>query len=291
MVSAMRTTQYIDFERLNLLGLLFDGYVRFRAIHEAHEERNEFPRCRVVEELCSEVFRPLKDLGHSVLRRFPTTEEESAIHDHELLCDLVIGACFHEMLQLQENLYLVKLYRPRYEDLKHQMKDESLNEYFHIGERLIHEASVQIPKNLRWIWELLDEALSLVKRMLAGYRNNRILLRYLVRELHLIEQVYSKEEADDLFNRMFEGGLREALWVGARDYHDGWHFRQSLDCLSRLLLEVEARGAVDRVPIDQVTELLDKILLEGRRVRDNELTSRAEIFLDKFGRIASEKGA
>lgn len=285
----MKSSQHIDYERLQLLALLFDGFVRFRSIHQSYRDRDEFPRCRVVEELCSDVFLPLKDLGHSVLRRFPTTEEESEIHDHELLCDLVIGACFHEMLQLQENLYLVKLYRPRYEDLKHQMRDESLAEYFQIGEKLIQEAVAQIPKNLQWIWDLLIEALSLVRRVLVGYRGNKILLRYLTRELSLLENVYEKDEFEDLFSGMYPGGLQEALWVGAEDYFDASHHRQSLDCLSRLLLEYEANGVHSSVPPEGPIDLLEKLNLEGKRVRNNELTSRSVIFLEKFGKIIGEK--
>ncbi|MCA9444160.1 MAG: hypothetical protein KC964_25430, partial [Candidatus Omnitrophica bacterium] len=255
----MRTTQHIDFERLQLLGLLFDGYIRFRSIYQCYTDRNEFPRCRVVEELCSDIYRPLKDLGHSVLRRFPTTEEESEIHDHELLCDLVIGASFHEMLQLQENLYLVKLYRPRYEDLKHQMKDESLEEYFHIGEKLIQEAVAQIPKNLKWIWDLMVEAIALVKRLLKGYRGNRVILRYLTREISLLEQVYEEKDLEELFAGMFEGGLKEALWVGAQDYYEGSHYRQSLDCLSRLLMEFEKGNGASGIHYDGPIGLLEKI--------------------------------
>jgi len=284
----MRTSQHIDYERIRLLALLFDGFVRFRAIHQSYNKRREFPRCRVVEELCSEVFRPLKDLGHSVLRRFPTTEEEAEVHDHELLCDLVIGACFHEMLQLQENLYLVKLYQPRYEDLKHHVRDQSLEEYFHIGERLIQEAIAQIPKNLQWIWDLLLEALTLVRRLLAGYRGNKIVLRYLTRELNLLEDVYEKEDFLNLFKGMFPGGIQEALWVGARAYHEGSHHRQSLDCLSRLLLEYEESGVNPCVHPDGPIDLLEKINMEGKRLRNNELTNRSEIFLEKFGKVAAE---
>ena len=283
----MRNAQHIDFERLQLLGLLFDGYLRFKSIHDSYTERKEFPRCRVIEELCSDVFRPLRDLGHSVLRRFPTSEQEAEVHDHELLCDLVIGASFHEMLQLQENLYLVKLYRPRYEDLKHQMKDESLEEYFHIGEKLIQEATNQIPKNLEWTRELMEEAVSLVGRLLKGYRGNRIILRYLTREIALLEQVFNKEECEDLFAGMFDGGMKEALWVGALDYFEGSHYRQSLDCLSRLLMELEEGDGVPTVPIENPIDLLEKINVEGKRIRDNDLTARSEIFIEKFGKISA----
>ena len=274
----MIRTGLLDYERIRFLRLLFDGYLEFRDLYTLFQNESQIPRARVIEQLCQGVFHDLRSCAHKIFG--PSREgDDSSWRDHELLCDLVLGACYHEILQLQENLYLVKLYRPRYQEIQNHATDQSLEEYFHVGRSLIDEAEAQIPKNMHWIWQLIQEALGLLNLLLAGYKNNRILLRFLTQNLPLMEKVYDKQDVEDLFGRMFPGGLREALWESARDLVRGAHYQPALDTLSRLVALEKASGKSRVISCDHILETLHGILGAARMNRDNELVNRCEMLI------------
>jgi len=283
----MSATQFLEYERIRFLHLLMNGFLQYKEIYQAFEKNQEIPRCPTVESLCQEVFLELRDKAHSVFRRMPRSEEEARLHDYELLCDLVIGACYHELRQLQENLHLSKLYRPRYMDLKKQMHDASFEEYFLIGENLIAEAEGLIPKNMRWIWQLLLEALALVKSLLGAQVKNRVLLRYLIRNIDLIEKVYDGEAVDGLFGEMFSGGYPEALLRSSQDLIESAHFHSALDHLRRLRDTLPSQNRAAAVDLSEVVQALRRIQGEGKLLRDNELVARSQGLLEAFEKAAS----
>lgn len=273
----MMRTDLLDYERIRLLRLLFSGFLEFRDQYLLFQKEGRIPRARLVEHLCQGLFQDLRTCAHKV---FSGTREgnDSPWRDQELLCDLVVGACYHEMLQLQENLFLVRLYRPRYEELQSHSTDLSLSEYFQLGRSLIDEAEVQIPKNINWIWNLIQEALRLVKTLLASYRDNRILLRFLTQNLPLLEKVYGRNDVEEVFGRMFPGGVREALWESSRDLIHSSHLPGALDIFSHLIaLEKNSPDAV--ISSDRILEALHGILATARVFRNNDLINRCEMLI------------
>jgi hypothetical protein len=273
----MMRTDLLDYERIRFLRLLFTGYLDFRDQYQHFENEGTIPRARSIEHLCQGVFQDLRTCAHKVFG--PAREgADSPWRDQELLCDLVLGACYHEILQLQENLYLVKLYRPRYEEIQSHSTDQSLNEYFHVGRSLIDEAEVQIPKNMTWIWQLIQEAMRLMKGLLSSQRGNRILLRFLTQNIPLLEKVYEKGEIEEIFGGMFPGGLREALWESSRDLIHGYHLPGALDSLSRLVA-IEKTSSDTVISLERIREALHGVLGTARMNRNNELVNRCEMLI------------
>lgn len=277
-------TDLLDYERIRFLRLLFTGFLEFRELYLLFENEGKVPRARLVEHLCQGVFHELRICAHKVFG--PSRDGvDSPWRDQQLLCDLVVGACYHEILQLQENLYLVRLYRPRYEEIQSHTTDQSLSEYFQVGRSLINEAEIQIPKNLTWIWQLIQEALRLMKGLLSSHHDNRILLRFMAQNLVLLEKVYEKKDIEDIFGKMFPGGLREALWESARDLIRGSHLTGAMDTLSRLVaLEKSSPDTV--VSSDRINEALHGILGTARMNRSSELVNRCEMLIAQVNRPA-----
>jgi hypothetical protein len=275
-------SRLLDFERIRFLRLLFEGYLEFRELYYQFDKEGAIPRARIIERLRREVFQELKEHAHALFRPSETATPPEW-RDHEHLCDLVVGACFHEILQLQENLYLVKLYRPRYADLESKAMDTSLAEYFKVGASVISEAEAQIPKNLQWIWQLLQEALGLVKTLLPAYRGNRILTRFLTQQLTLLEKVYGEGDLREFFSRLYPGGLEEALWENARDLVNSAHHHTALDSISCLLLREKSEDSIHRVERDRLSEALHSILASARRERDLDLINRCEHLMTQAG--------
>ena len=272
----MENSQVFDYERIRFFHLLLTGFIEFRKVYDDFQKNGNLPRCVAVEDLCMKTFRDLRNRAHTIFRHMPETEEEASLHDIELLCDLVVGACYHESLQLQENLYLSKLYRPRYEDLKKQLLDASFQDCFQIGENLILEAETQIPKNLRWTWKLLVEALTLAKRYLAAHGKRRIILRFIAQHVSLFEEAYAKEDLDELYRDIFPGGLPELLMKSTEDLIQSAHYHAALDRISQLAGVLNSAGNTDRFDTAQIVESLEKICAEGKLLRDNRLVSRSQ---------------
>jgi hypothetical protein len=283
----IRRQSLLDFERIRFLRLLFSGYLEFRPDYLIFQNEGQIPRARIIEHLCQGIFSDLRTCAHRVFG--PSREGSESLEaapslpttarDYELLCDLVVGACYHEMLQLQENLYLVKLYRPRYEELRSHLSDQTLDEFFQVGGNLVEEAAQQIPKNLNWIWQLIQEALRLLKIILAAYPDNRVLLRFLTQNLPFIEQVYDKADLDDLFGRMYARGLRQALWESVIDLVKAAHYDSALDVLGRLMVLEKTAPDQRFVSCEQIREVLEQILKAAREYRANDLVNRCEMCL------------
>lgn len=274
--------QLLDYQRTQFLRLLFEAHLEFREIFQEFDRHGAVPRARVVEQLLQERFQDLRRLAHSLFRG-EDSDDQSEWRDHELLLDLIVGACYHEILQLQENLYLVKLYRPRYEDLAAKAKDSSLNEYFEVGRNLIREAENQIPKNLNWIWQLSQEAVRLLTSLIGAYRGNRVLLRFLTQHVQMLEEVYGRGELDGFFRAMYEGGYREALWECARDYIRSAHFPSALDTIGRLVQMEKSGSGGNRIDHAGILEALHRILGQARLNRDLEVVNRCEMMIAQIG--------
>lgn len=274
--------QILDYERTQFLRLLFEAHLEFREIYREYSQHGTLPRARVIEQLLRERFEGLRCHAHSLFRRDDSSEDPEW-RDHEVLLDLIVGTCYHEILQLQENLFLVKLYRPRYEALEAKAKDRSLNEYFEVGRNLIQEAEHHIPKNLNWIWQLSQEAIRLLKSLIGAYRGNRVLLRFLTQHVQVLEDVYGRQEMEELFEALYPGGSRQALWECALDFVASAHFPSALDAIGRLLQLQKSESGGARIDSTRILESLHRILGQARLNRDIEVVNRCEMMIAQFG--------
>jgi hypothetical protein len=168
------------------------------------------------------------------------------------------------------------------------MDDVEFGEYFQIGENLIQEAEAQIPKNLRWIWQLLLEALSLVKILLSVQADSRVVLRFVTRNMDLFEEVYDEESFNHLYGEMFEGGLVEALWRSSQDLIERAHYHSGLDMISRLAMVLQSGEYSSTIENARIVEALNKIRNEGQKIRDNGLVSRSQSLAEQFQESAAD---
>lgn len=265
----------LDYDRIRFFRLLFSGYVEFRDLYREFESSGVIPRARAIEDLSHQYFENLRKHAHAAFRPDGNGIEEKW-RDHERLCDLIIGVCYHELRQLQENLYLVKLYRPRYEELQSRSSSEALEQFFLVGRSLIDEAESQIPKNLSWIWQLLREVMGLVRTFVPAYRTNRVMLRFLTQHMPTLESIYERHEIEEMFQGMYPGGLNQALWISARDQIHSAHYHTALDCLSQLALRQKDETAASEFDRKHILESLHEVLGSGRMNRDVDLIDRCE---------------
>jgi tetratricopeptide (TPR) repeat protein len=168
----------------------------------------------------------LKENCHALFRH----RDDGSSHDGEKLLDLAVGSVFHEAMKLRENLYQVDMYEPRYSgiELRNGPHHEIWLQRF---ERIVVRAEQGIREGIADITALLAETLDQLVDLIQGYRDNDLLVRFLVTQQSLFVRAYGKKRFEQLLGDMFQGGLVEAYSVAATGYLRSAYY----DMASRLL--------------------------------------------------------
>jgi len=166
----------------------------------------------------------IDDRGQSLLYRlkenchvlFRNRDDESS-HGGEKLLDLAVGSVFHEAMKLRENLYQVDTYKPRYSGirLRNSPYQQVLMERF---EKIVLRAEQAIGEGVADITDFFTDILDQLLDLIQGYKDNDLLVRFLITNRRLFVRVYGRKPFERLLNTMFEKGLVEAYTDAAMSY-------------------------------------------------------------------------
>jgi tetratricopeptide (TPR) repeat protein len=174
----------------------------------------------------------LKESCH-MLFRYQGEEECS---DEEKLLDLAVGSIFHEAMKIRENLYILEVYKPRYLQIQnsHDSSDHKSNllqEFTKIGMRTEKRLAESILETKR----LLNDTLKQLAHLLPRYRDNPVLMRFLLRNKELLQQAFGKRKGLQVIADMYPGGLGEAYDVEGRGYLASEHYDLAAEFFNRAL--------------------------------------------------------
>jgi hypothetical protein len=163
----------------------------------------------------------LKESCHMLFRY--QGEEQSS--DEEKLLDLAIGSIFHEAMKLRENLYQLKVYKPRYLQIQSSQQASDyektlLQEFVKIGvktEKRLGESMVEIKR-------LFQDTLKQLAHLLPRYKDNAVLIKFLLRNKELLQQAFGRRRGLKIIADMFPGGLGEAYEVEGRSFLTSEHY-------------------------------------------------------------------
>ena len=155
----------------------------------------------------------MKDHSHQLFR---SNQYPSSLYEH--LLDWTIGSIFHEAMKLKEDAYQVESYKPLLElEINSEKYDLELshiiNEYF----SLIEKVSVNLDEELKSIEALFAKALYHLEEILIAWKDNALLVRFLLERKTLCEQALGKKHLSHILERMFPNGLHEAYLLAIRD--------------------------------------------------------------------------
>jgi hypothetical protein len=154
----------------------------------------------------------LKDHCHRLLRN-----NESKTNPYEPLFDWTIGSIFHETIKLKEDAYQLEAYRPLL-DLEIYKKDQAVADIIDEYLTVIENAYSSLNDELLRIRQLFLKALSHLKAIFPSYRNNMLLVRFLLdysrKPAH---RVPGKEYFSTVLSCMFPEGLQTA-YLAAAEY-------------------------------------------------------------------------
>ena len=167
---------------------------------------------------------PLFNLKESCHMLFRYQGEEHC-SDEEKLLDLAIGSIFHEAMKLRENLYQLKVYKPRYLQIQDSQQTSDyernlLQEFMKIGAKTEKRLAESMTETKRLFRDTLEQLAHLLPR----YKDNAVLIKFLLRNKDLLQQAFGRRRGLKIIADMFSGGLGEAYDVEGRSYLASEHY-------------------------------------------------------------------
>jgi tetratricopeptide (TPR) repeat protein len=174
----------------------------------------------------------LKEQSHSSFRY----KKKTPISRTEWLLDLVIGSIFHEAMKLRENIYQMEVYQPMYLQYKSRVgKSEYEKDYLHQFERIVLKARQGVVEGMEETRSLFQDAMAQLIDLFKRNSKNRLLVRFLLENLRLLQKVYGSKKKNEIFNLMFTNGLLDAYQFAGQSYLESKHYDLASDYFSKAL--------------------------------------------------------
>ncbi|MGZ3494389.1 MAG: tetratricopeptide repeat protein [Thermodesulfobacteriota bacterium] len=214
-------------------GLLFSD-VAFQEIFKKYEEgRLHFSDIGCwVDDKGQSLLYNLKEQSHSFCRY----KSRKPISRNEWLLDLVIGSIFHEAMKLRENIYQMEVYQPLYLQYKSKVgKSNYEKDYLQRFERIVLKAKQGVIEGMEETKSLFQDAMAQLIDVFKRDSNNRLLVRFLLENLSLLQKGYGPKKKKEIFDLMFTKGLLDAYRFAGQSYLESKHYDLASDYFSKAL--------------------------------------------------------
>ena len=165
-----------------------------------------------------------KDLVHNLLDR------PHQFLTHEIAFERAIHLIFHQFMSFKEHIYVLE----QYENIaKERFKrvDEELSGALKDFQKLMMEIRVEMPGEIDSAKELFDTSAKLLRLSLPSYRDNKLVIRYLVENKDKVERVYGKGEWKKILERIFNKKLEKAYYLTAQWYFENGDYSKAVKYL------------------------------------------------------------
>ncbi|MEW6595038.1 MAG: hypothetical protein AB1413_09240 [Thermodesulfobacteriota bacterium] len=160
----------------------------------------------------------LKDRCHQLWRDSDPEKELSGS-----LLDWVIGSIFHEAMKLKENTYMLQYYGPLAEAMQARSAAHTVKFCGDECHRFMARTREEVGHQMESLGFMFNRASLLMRALLVDQRENALLVRHLIENPAVAEQLWS-EPLPTLLADMFPEGADHAFCLAARSYLAGdWH--------------------------------------------------------------------
>jgi tetratricopeptide (TPR) repeat protein len=178
---------------------------------------------------------PLYSLKQSC-HMFFRYQEGGEISDEEKLFDLAIGSIFHEAMKIRESLYMLQVYKPRFmqigsDKVTSDHERHLLREFKKMGIR----TERRLAESMSEVRRLFKETLEQLTGFLPRYKDNPVLIRFLLRNKDLLQRAFGERKGLKIISDLFPGGLGEAYDVEGRSYLRSEHYDLATDFFRQAL--------------------------------------------------------
>ncbi|MGV1100858.1 hypothetical protein ACUUL3_15785 [Thiovibrio sp. JS02] len=158
------------------------------------------------------------------------------------LLDWLLGSIFHEAMKLKENSYMLQYYAPLAETMKDRHGGSA--KFCGVGcQRFMERTISEIEHQMESLGFMFGRANYLLRTMLLAQADNPILLRYLVENPEIPQELWS-ESLEDLLADMFPQGPEYGFCTAARSYQEGdWYAKAQATYLKALAINPDCHEA------------------------------------------------
>jgi tetratricopeptide (TPR) repeat protein len=170
----------------------------------------------------------LKDLIHNLLDR------PHQFLTHEIAFERAIHLIFHQFMSFKEHIYVLEQYENIVRE-KFKGGDEELSEALKDFQKLMLKIKEEMPGEIESSRELFETGAKLLKLMLPSYRENKLVVRYIVENKEIVEKVYGKGEWEKILGCMFPKKKEEAYYMTAMWYFENGDYGKSREYIKEAL--------------------------------------------------------
>ncbi len=196
----------------------------------------------------------LKDQSHTLYR---SGEHNNTLYEN--LFDWTLGSIFHESMKLKEDAYQVESYKPLLElEYSEHSNNKALSSIIHEYYVLIEKANQNLTEELESVHELFAKAIYHLRQMVITYKDNALLLRYLLDNSKRVCKIFGKNAWTEIVGEMFNGGEVELVnIVGAFCMEKGW-YEDAHDYLKQSLT-MDKKNKVAQNHLNELKNILDSV--------------------------------
>lgn len=170
----------------------------------------------------------LKDLIHNLLDR------PHKYLTHEIAFERAIHLIFHQFMSFKEHIYVLEQYENIVKE-KFKNRDEELSVALQDFQSLMGKIKEEMPYEIDSSKELFETAAKLLRLILPSYKENKLVVRYIVENKDIIEKVYGKGEWGKILKRIFPKNKERAYYVTAEWYSENGDYSKALRYLKEAL--------------------------------------------------------
>ncbi len=173
----------------------------------------------------------LKTACHDLFRQNIASPTE-----REQIFDLTVGAIFHLAMKLREDLYQLEFYGPKYRELGEKKSlnpgQEALVSKF---QEVFSRTKDSLKGGMEEVAVLMEDSFRQLKDLLEEYRENGLLLRFLLEEEKLVEDTLGEKGVERVFRFLYGQDEFEPYRLAGESYFQSGFYSQAVRAFSRAL--------------------------------------------------------
>ncbi|HHT9125432.1 MAG TPA: hypothetical protein ACFYD6_06370 [Candidatus Brocadiia bacterium] len=204
-----------------IYGKYKDGTLKFEDVQKLVDDKGQ------------SILYNLKEACHSIFRQNAMSANSNL--DKGKLFDLAISSFFHEVMKVREDCYQLEFYSPCHMELeKNHAKTDYEKDFFNRIKKLTVRVEERLPKEFEEIDALLGDILNQFKALLPEHYNNGLLVRFMIENKHLVNQVFGLKGLKEFFQLMYRGGSVEAYSIAAKSYFESGFYDKAATTIEKI---------------------------------------------------------
>jgi tetratricopeptide (TPR) repeat protein len=209
------------------------AFLAFRRLHGEYQKRSlRFSDLALfVDDRGQSILFALKERCHSLFRG-----SNAGVSEKEQVFDLIVGTLFHLAMKLREDLYQLEFYGPKFTRLSEKNEGHSdpkgLVRQF---QDLISRARRALQEEMEEMDHLFKEVLPRFQDLLREYRENGLLLRFLLEEKGLLREVWGEKALETILEMLYGPDSTQPDRLAGESYLQSAFYPQATKAFTRAL--------------------------------------------------------